>query len=181
MGGKSSMKYSVDDAGWGHVVLGCIIAMACEDFDVPPFVGEIGVEYFQDPLFLRKEYLEKAYEIVKAGIDYYRIGKGDMIICCSGYVLSFAVEKLREEGYSVVVESHAERKAHKFAEEAFMKKLKEIGAPVDKLLPEDSNRNRAKNFYTLLNWARADKSREKFLKTGWSFFHPERKKFKEFW
>jgi hypothetical protein len=33
------MKYSVDDAGWGHVLLGCIIAMACEDFDAPPFVG----------------------------------------------------------------------------------------------------------------------------------------------
>jgi hypothetical protein len=171
------LRYSVDDAGWGHVLLGCVIAVASEDFESLPFIGEIGVEYFQDPLFLRKAYLGRAYEIVRAGMDYYEVGRGDTVYCCSGYVLSHAAAQLREEGYSVVVESRsrAERRAHRFAEAAFMERLREVGVPVGRLLPEDSDRNRARNFYMLLNWAKADRSRERLLKTGWTFFHPERR------
>ena len=165
------MNYSIDDAGWGCPLQGCIIVLTCDDMDrLTPFIGEIEVAYFQNPLFQTKKYLERAYELVKEGIGCFGIGKGDFIYCCSGYILSLAVDHLRKDGYQVHVESHTERKAHTLAEKAFIEKLKEIGAPVDRLLPDESKKSRAKNFYILLNWAREDPERKRFLKNGWRFF-----------
>jgi hypothetical protein len=73
------------------------------------------------------------------------------------------------------------RRAHEVAENAFLERLKDIGAPVEKLLPENSDRNRARNIYTLLNWVKEDEAtRMKWTKHGWRYYHPERKRTK-FW
>jgi len=173
------MFYSCDDSGWGHLVGPCVIAVASEDAPNILYIGDIQIEYFQDQLFWEKKYLERAWEIVQEAVETLRIGTGDTIYCCSGYVVSYAVAQLKRNGFKVIVESHVERRAHEVAENAFLERLKNIGAPVEKLLLENSDRNRARNFYTLLNWVKEDEAaRMKWAKHGWTYFHPERKRAK---
>jgi len=169
------MRVSIDDAGLGHVLGGGFIGLADEDVAGRSYVDEIPVEYFKENAFDRKLYLDKAWEIVSMGVKALGVTKSDTIYCCSGYVLSKARDELIKLGFDVRVESHAERQAHFLVEGALMDYLQRIGAPVSQLLPDDSDRARARNFRTLLKWAYADPSRMKYVKTGWKFFQRPRR------
>jgi len=169
------MRVSIDDAGLGHVLGGGFIGLADEDMAGHTYLGEIPVEYFKEDTFGQKLYLDKAWEIVSMGVKVMGVAKSDVIYCCSGYVLDRARDELTKLGFNVNVESHAERQAHFLVEGALMDYFHGIGAPVAQLLPEDSNRARARNFRTLLKWAYADPTRMKYVKTGWNFFQRPRR------
>jgi len=169
------MRVSIDDAGLGHVLGGGFIGLADEDVAGHTYVGEIPVEYFKENTFGQKLYLDKAWEIVSMGVRALGVAKSDVIYCCSGYVLDKARDELTKLGFNVKVESHTERQAHFLVEGALMDYLQGIGAPVAQLLPEGSNRARARNFRTLLKWAYADPARMKYVKTGWNYFQRARR------
>jgi len=164
------VRVSIDDAGLGHVLGGAFIGLADEDVAGRSYVGEIPVDLFKEDVFDRKLYLDKAWEIVSSGIRALGVTRSDKIYCCSGYVFSKARDELIKLGFNVKVESHAERQAHFLVEGALINYLQGIGAPVTQLLPEDSDRARARNFRTLLKWTYADPARMKYAKTGWKFF-----------
>jgi hypothetical protein len=164
------MRVSIDDAGLGHVLGGAFIGLADEDAAGRSYVGEISISYFKENVFDRKLYLERAREIVSEGVEALGVTKSDIIYCCSGYILSRAREALSELGLNVKVESHHERQAHFLVESARLNYLQGIGAPVADLLPEDSDRARARNFRLLLKWAYADPGRMQYVKTGWKYF-----------
>jgi len=157
------------------VLGGGFIGLADEDVPGRAYLGEIPVEYFKEDTFGQKLYLDKAWEIVSMGVKALGVSKSDAIYCCSGYVLAKSRDELTKLGFNVKVESHAERQAHFLVEGALMDYLQGIDAPVAQLLPEDSNRARARNFRTLLNWAYADPTRMKYVKTGWNYFRRTRR------
>jgi len=128
------------------------------------FVGEIPVEFFQETLFNKKLYLDKAVEIVLKGLDVFNVGYEEPIHVCTGYVLSRVRQVLREKGYRIVP-SKIVGKTQRMAEEAFLKSLMKIGVYGASI---EAGKRR---FFSLLRWVQQDlEGREKYVKTGWRFW-----------
>ena len=133
------------------------------------FVEEIPVEFFQETLFNKKLYLDKAVEIVLKGLDVFDVGYEEPIRVCTGYVLSRVRQVLRERGYRVVP-AKIVGETQRMAEEAFLNSLKKIGVYGASM---DAGKRR---FFSLLKWVQQDlRGREKYVKTGWRYW----KRFKE--
>ncbi|MFQ6086070.1 MAG: hypothetical protein ACE5OY_07405 [Candidatus Bathyarchaeia archaeon] len=161
---------TIDDAGWGCPVLGVCIAVAREETG-EHYVGRIPTELFQRK-FADREYLERAWQIVKEGLGSIKVKEEERIIICSGYILSFAAEELAREGRSVEIRSGIDFKSHEFAEKAFLDWLREVGAP-----RADLDR-RGASFHELTKWVFEDREREKrFGKTGWKAW----RKWRDYW
>jgi hypothetical protein len=96
-------------------------------------------------------------------LNTLRASKHELIKVCSGYVLSKARARLREDGYRVE-SSKITGETQIIAEEAYLKTLKRYGADPSKLtLTSGSTR-----FHKLIEWVLEDPStRVRYAKTGW--------------
>lgn len=152
----------IDDSGWGELILGVIIGVLRQpsgDY----MERRIPVIFFQPPRFERKEYLDKAVDIVKEAIDVMKPSRDAVFKVCSGYVLSGIRKYLGEQGFNVKV-TKVSGELQERVERGYLNWCREVGVPSRALQPE-SGKNR---FWALLNWVKEKPElREGLVKSGW--------------
>lgn len=158
-----STEISIDDAGWGDLILGVVID-AHKLSDHKYMERRIPVSSFQPPNFENKMYLRDAMKITEEIVKVMRSDKETYFKVCSGYVLSSICEYLRERGFSVE-EVGIKGELQEMVERGYIRWCSEVGVPAERLEKISRVQNR---FWILLEWvAEKPKIREKLVKTGW--------------
>jgi hypothetical protein len=157
------LTLQIDDAGVGDLLLGAVIGVYRPETGRFEF-GVIGVEHFQKSRFRQKTYLREAAEIVLRLVERLDPGEGEKIEVCSGSVLSEAVKRLKEKyGDSRVEVVKITGAAQDRTENAYLNELRKLGyQPV-----LDREARRARSFFHMLRWVKRDRSRLRYVKTGW--------------
>ncbi len=174
----------VDDAGWGSLVGGVVIG--CYRPETEEFVhGVVAPRFFQGAAFASKEYLAEAARQAAACFERLRVGKGEPVEICTGYVLEGIREWLTVQGYSWEP-ARITGPLQKRVERAFWEHLRSLGFDVPFDLYTDPTR-RGLLWWRQVAWLKggdADATapvpeRAAVCKTGWASYsvwatHPYR-------
>jgi hypothetical protein len=157
------MTIQIDDAGVGDLLDGVVIG--AYRLETGEFAYEmVGVEFFQQPKFGRKAYLEEASGIVMKIIDKMGLTEDEPLLVCSSYIFEKAVHELEEKyGKERVTITKITGEAQRFVETAYLDEVRNLGYEP---LPERDEK-RARNFFHMLRWVKKDPRRFKHAKTGW--------------
>jgi hypothetical protein len=157
------MTVQIDDAGVGDLLDGVVIG--AYRLETGEFAYEmVDVEFFQQPRFGRKAYLEEASGIVMKITDRMRLTEDEPLLICSSYIFEKAVRELQEKyGKERVTVTKITGEAQRFVETAYLDEVRNLGYEP---LPERDEK-RARNFFHMLRWVKKDPSRFKHAKTGW--------------
>jgi hypothetical protein len=154
-----SNEISIDDAGWGDLILGVVIG-ALKPPDRRYMERRIPVSSFQPANFENKKYLDDAVKIADEIVEVMRPDVETRFRVCSGYVLSSIRRHLRQRGFKVE-EVEITGELQEMVERSYVRWCIEVGVPAERL--EDKRR-----FWTLLEWvAERPELREGLVKTGW--------------
>lgn len=157
------MTLQIDDAGVGDLLNGVVIGIYRPETDRFDF-DVINVEYFQKARFKQKTYLPEVANVALRLVEKFCLGKDEKIEVCSGFILSEAVKLLRRKyGDSTVTVVKIVGKAQHRTEEAFLNELRNLG--YEPIPSRDARR--ARSFFHMLRWVRQDRSRLRYVKTGW--------------
>ena len=157
------MTVIIDDAGYGDLLFGVVIGAYRPEAD--DFVYDvIDVEYFQRPLFSRKEYVSQAGLIALELVDRLGLAEGERVEVCRGDVLDEAAEALVERlGKDGVTRVKVEGEAQRLTELAYLNELRNLGyEPL-----EDRTERWAKSFFHMLRWLKAHPEMLRWAKSGW--------------
>jgi len=153
----------VDDAGVGSPIGGVLIG-ACDSRTKDFVFDEIPVEFFQGDKFVGQEYLDKAAEITLDLIKRLNCNPENTVIkICTGHINKRSKDTLRMKGFEVQVDEIKEP-LQTLLETQFIRYLNEIGFDVTEGEPDE----RISFYHKAVRWIKADPSREKLAKTGWS-------------
>ena len=124
----------------------------------------VDVEYFRDPRFRTKEYLEQASEIVFKLLSKLELGKDEQIQICRGYVFDEAVDRLRKMyGDGQVVRIAVTGEPQRLTEIAYLDEIRNLGyEPV-----KERDEKKAKSFFHMMNWLKRNPEKLIYAKTGW--------------
>lgn len=163
----SRKEISIDDSGWGDLILGVVIG-AHKLPDHKYMERRIPVSSFQPPNFENKQYLDDAVKIAEEIVEVMRADKETRFKVCSGYVLSSIRRYLRDRRFNVE-EVEITGELQERVERGYIKWCVEVGVPAELLGDKSARAARAqKRFWPLLEWvAEKPKIREKLVKTGW--------------
>jgi len=157
------MTLQIDDAGGGDLLDGVVVGVyrsATGEFTYEM----IDVEFFQQPKFRRKAYLEETSKIVIKIVDKMKLGENEPILICSSYLFEKALRDLREKyGNERVTVTKITGDAQRFVETAYLDEVRNLGYEP---LSEREER-RARSFFHMLRWLKKDPRRFKHAKTGW--------------
>jgi hypothetical protein len=157
------MTLQIDDAGVGDLLHGVVVGV------YRPATGEftyemVDVEFFQQPKFGRKAYLEETSKIVMRIIDKMKLAEDEPVLICSSYLFEKAVHDLEEKyGKEKVTVTKITGDAQRFVETAYLDEVRNLGYEP---LSEREER-RARSFFHMLRWLKRDPRRFKHAKTGW--------------
>ena len=157
------MTLQIDDAGVGDLLHGVVIGAYRPETGGFTY-GMIEVEFFQQPKFGKKAYLEEASEVVMQVIDRMKLTENEPILICSSFIFESAVRDLEEKyGKERVTVTKITGDAQHFVETAYLDEIRNLGyEPLDER--EDK---RARSFFHMLGWLKKDPHRFKHAKTGW--------------
>ena len=157
------MTIEIDDAGVGDLLYGVVIG-AYRPETREFFYEMIDVKFFQPPLFRSKEYLTQASAIVKQLTERMKVIEGEQIAICSSFVFEKAVRDLEEKlGKEKVTVSKITSNAQNLVETAYLDEIRNLGyEPID-----EREEKRARSFFHMLRWVKADPTRFRYAKTGW--------------
>jgi hypothetical protein len=157
------MTLQIDDAGVGDLLHGVVIGAYRPETGEFSY-GMIDVEFFQQPKFGRKAYLERASEVVVQVIDRMKLAENEPILICSSFVFERAVRDLEEKyGKERVTVAKITGDAQRFVETAYLDEIRNLGyEPLT-----EREEKRAKSFFHMLRWLKKDPHRFKHAKTGW--------------
>ncbi len=163
----SRKEISIDDAGWGDLILGVVIG-AHKLPDHKYMERRIPVSSFQSPNFENKRYLDDAVRIAEEIVEVMRADRETRFRVCSGYVLTSMRRYLRDRGFHVE-EVEITGELQERVERGYIRWCVEVGVPAERLEDKSARAARAqRRFWTLLEWvAEKPKLREKLVKTGW--------------
>jgi hypothetical protein len=157
------MTLQIDDAGVGDLLHGVVVGA------YRPETGEfnynmIDVEFFQQPKFGRKGYLEEASKIVLQVVDKMKLAENEPLLICSSYIFEKAVRDLEEKyGKERVTVTKITGDAQRFVETAYLDEVRNLGyEPLT-----EREEKRARSFFHMLRWLKKDPYRLKHAKTGW--------------
>jgi hypothetical protein len=157
------MTLQIDDAGVGDLLHGVVIGA------YRPTTGDfayeiVDVEFFQQPKFGRKAYLEETSRIVMKIIDKMKLAENEPVLICSSYIFEKAVHELEEKyGRERVTVTKITGEAQRHVETAYLDEVRNLGYEP---LPEREEK-RARNFFHMLRWIKKDPRRFEHAKTGW--------------
>ena len=157
------MTIIVDDAGSGDLLYGVIIAAfrnSTKEFKY----GVIDVKYFQPKFFSRKAYLKQCYKIVSKLLTEMKPKPDEEIHICRGYIFDESIDKLKKKyGEDKVLRVKVTGEAQEFVEIAYVDELRNLGyEPI-----EDRENRRAKSFFHMMRWLKANPAMLCYAKTGW--------------
>jgi hypothetical protein len=157
------MTLQIDDAGGGDLLHGVVVGAyrkATGEFTYEM----VDVEFFQQPKFGRKAYLEETSKIVMKIVAKMKLLENEPMLICASYLFEKAVRDLREKyGEERVTVAKITGEAQRFVETAYLDEVRNLGYEP---LSEREER-RARSFFHMLRWLKKDPRRFKHAKTGW--------------
>jgi CxxC-x17-CxxC domain-containing protein len=152
----------VDDAGSGDLLFGVVIG-ACRDEPQTFCYDVIDVKYFQPALFRKKQYLTETSKICSTLLQRLEPKPDEEIHLCQGYIFDDAAEELKKVYGDRVRRIRVIGEAQRLVELAYLDEIRNLGYEP---LPERDEK-RAKNFFHMLRWLKANPDMIKYAKTGW--------------
>ena len=156
------MTIIVDDAGSGDLLFGVVIGAYREETGEFKY-GLIGVKFYQE-LFCEKEYLAEASRVVSKLVAALTAKPNEEIHVCQGCIFDEAVVELQK----VYGEEHVSRvrvtgEAQRLTEIAYLDEIRNLGyEPL-----EEREAKRAKSFFHMMRWLKANPDMLRYAKTGW--------------
>ncbi len=152
----------MDDAGSGDLLFGIVIGAYRDDpqdfcYDV------IDVKYFQTGLFKKKQYLTETSKIVNTLLQRLEPKADEEIHLCQGYIFDEAAEELKKVYGDRVHRIRVIGEPQRLVEIAYLDEIRNLGYEP---LPERDEK-RAKNFFHMMRWLKANPNMIKYAKTGW--------------
>ena len=157
------MTLQIDDAGVGDLLHGVVVGayrLETGEFSY----SMVDVEFFQQPKFGKKAYLEEASEIVKHVIERMKLGESEPILICSSFIFERAVHDLEEKyGKERVTVTKITGEAQRHVETSYLDEIRNLGyEPL-----AEREEKRARSFFHMLRWLKNEPRRFKNAKTGW--------------
>jgi CxxC-x17-CxxC domain-containing protein len=156
------MTLIIDDAGSGDLLFGVVIGIYREE------TGEfkydlIDVRFYQD-LFCDKEYLQEASRITAKLVDALKLKPDEEIHVCQGNIFDVAVADLQKAyGEECVCRVRVTGEAQRLVEIAYLDEIRNLGyEPL-----EEREAKRAKSFFHMMRWLKANPDMLRYAKTGW--------------
>ncbi len=156
------MTVIVDDAGSGDLLLGVVIGAYREEtsefkYDI------INVRFYQDR-FCKKEYLQEASRITSQLVKRLRVKPDEEIHVCQGCIFDVAVVELQKiYGEERVCRVKVAGEAQRLVEIAYLDEIRNLG--YEPLAEREAKR--AKSFFHMMRWLKANPDMLKYAKTGW--------------
>lgn len=165
------MTIIVDDAGSGDLLFGVVIGAYREETDQFTY-DVLDVSFYQE-LFCEKKYLQEASRIVLKLLKKLNIKSKEKIQVCQGCIFDKAVLDLQEKyGDDFISRVRVTGEPQRLVETSYLDEIRNLGyEPI-----ADRESKRAKSFFHMMRWIKANPIRLKFAKTGW----PRLKRYKLF-
>ena len=160
--GSSGLTITVDDAGSGDLLFGVVIG-AYRDETQEFCYNVIDVKYFQPALFRKKEYLTQTYQVVCQLLKRLQPKPEEEIHFCQGYIFDEAVEELRKTYGERIHRIKVIGEPQRLVEIAYLDEIRNLG--YEPLAERDEKR--AKNFFHMMRWLKANPNMMQYAKTGW--------------
>jgi CxxC-x17-CxxC domain-containing protein len=161
----------VDDAGSGDLLFGVVIGAYREEtsefkYDV------VDVRFYQD-LFCEKAYLQEASKIAAQLLNALKVKPEEEIHVCQGNIFDVAVADLQKaHGEERVSRMRVTGEAQRLVEIAYLDEIRNLGyEPL-----EEREAKRAKSFFHMMRWLKANPAMLRYAKTGW----PRLKRYSQF-
>jgi CxxC-x17-CxxC domain-containing protein len=156
------MTLIVDDAGSGDLLFGVVIGAYREE------TGEfkydlIDVKFYQD-LFCKKEYLQEASRVTAQLLAKLKVKPDEEVHVCQGNIFDVAVADLQKvHGEELVTRVRVTGEAQRLVEIAYLDEIRNLGyEPL-----EEREAKRAKSFFHMMRWLKANPTMLPYAKTGW--------------
>ena len=157
------MTITVDDAGSGDLLQGVVIG-AYRDETQEFKYDLVDVKFFQQGLFRKKEYLTQTSRMVCQLISKLKLKPEEEIHICQGYIFDEAVVELRKAyGEDRVRRIKVVGEPQRLTEIAYLDEIRNLGyEPL-----AEREEKRAKNFFHMMRWLKANPNMLTYAKTGW--------------
>ena len=151
------MTIQIDDAGYGSLVGPTFVGAYRKE--TQEFVyGEVGLEYFQGPIFRQGEYIRQASRVIRDLLDRLESADSEVLEICTGNIFDDVEHSIENP----ILRTKIEGPLQKAIESVFEEYLVGLGIPINGVQPS------ARHFRLCLEWVVQDyPSREAFVKTGW--------------
>jgi CxxC-x17-CxxC domain-containing protein len=157
-----SMTIIVDDAGSGDLLFGVVIGAYREEtgefkYDI------IDVKFYQDR-FCDKAYLQEASRVTSKLLKKFKVKPDEEIHVCQGNIFDVAVADLQKAyGEERVSRVRVTGEAQRLVEIAYLDEIRNLGyEPL-----EEREAKRAKSFFHMMRWLKANPAMLRYAKTGW--------------
>lgn len=157
------MTIIVDDAGSGDLLFGVVIgAFRVESAEFK--YGLIDVKYFQPDLYCNKRFLVEASRITMNLLANLEIRPDEQVQMCQGYVFDeVAIELKKTHAEKLVQRIKVDGDAQRLTEIAYLDEVRNLGyEPL-----AEREEKRAKSFFHMMRWLRANPRMLAYAKTGW--------------
>jgi CxxC-x17-CxxC domain-containing protein len=152
----------VDDAGSGDLLFGVVVGAYREETSEFKY-NLVDVRFYQD-LFCEKTYLQEASKIAAQLLDALKVKPDEEIHVCQGNIFDTAVADLQKTyGENRVSRVRVTGEAQRLVEIAYLDEIRNLGyEPL-----EEREAKRAKSFFHMMRWLKANPSMLRYAKTGW--------------
>ncbi len=157
------MTIIIDDAGSGDLLFGVIIgAFRIETSEFK--YNLVDVKFFQPSLHCEKEYLNEASRVTKELIETLNLKPQEEVHLCQGYIFDDTAAELRKiHGEERVKRIRVTGEAQRLTEIAYLDEIRNLGyEPLS-----EREEKRAKSFFHMMRWLKANPERMRYAKTGW--------------
>lgn len=157
------MTIIVDDAGSGDLLFGVVIgAFRLETGEFK--YGLVDVKFFQQGLFVEKEYLQESSRVVSQLVAALNVKPEEEIHVCRGCIFDVAVDELRKVyGEERVRRVKVVGEPQRLTEIAYLDEIRNLG--YEPLAEREAKR--AKSFFHMMRWLKANPAMLRYAKTGW--------------
>ena len=162
----------IDDSGIGFPLGGVLVGVydtKAESVEI----AEVEVDYFQQPLFAKKAYLQQyAFKVFELLTKLNVKKENTTINICSGYINTMTKELLREKGYNVEMKEIGEP-LQSVLEKRHKQYIKERTGYQSYYDPKEVHKINSA-FKRVIDWIKENPvERLKGAKTGWKYFKQE--------
>lgn len=157
------MTIIVDDAGSGDILFGVIIGAYRVETDEFKY-GLVDVKFFQPEIYCQKGYLAESAKIVGNLLAALKLQTEEQVHLCQGYIFDDSAEELKKAyGEERIQRIRVTGEAQRLTEIAYLDEIRNLGyEPL-----EEREEKRAKSFFHMMRWLKANPDKLKYAKTGW--------------
>ena len=157
------MTIVVDDAGSGDLLFGVVIG--AYRLETAEFTYRlVDVKFFQPKIFKEKKYLQETTRVVSELVAALKLKPDETVQICQGNIFDDAATELRKVyGEDRVQRVKVVGEPQRLTEIAYLDEIRNLGyEPL-----AEREEKRAKNFFHMMRWLKANPAMLSYAKTGW--------------